>query len=84
MLAKFEGRRAKSLPGYRGLTVLFQMVPLGHLIEQDDDNILRILDSIKSGSRSQRCGENQSEQSWWPPRCHESGYFPWLALLGCS
>ena len=63
MSMELEGRTPKSLPECRGLAALFQAVSLDRLIEQDYDNIPRILDCIRSGFYSQRCGESEYDPS---------------------
>lgn len=63
MLIKLESRIVKSLSECRKLAALFQAVFLDRLIEQDYNNISRILDSIRSEFYSQRCEENEHNLS---------------------
>ena len=82
VLTEFESRTAKSLPECRELAALFQAVFLSRLIEQDHDNIPRILDSIRSGSYLQPCGESEHDPSWSPLTCHELECLPLLMPSG--
>lgn len=81
---RVKSRTAKSLPKYRGLAALFQVVFLVYLIERYHDNIPHILDSIQSESCLQRFGESEYNPFWSLLQCHGPRCFPLLVLSGHS
>lgn len=78
MLMKLKNRTSKSLSKYRELTTFFQTIFSNRLIEQDYDNISRILDCIRNEFYSQRCEKNEYDFFWSFFKRYESRCFLWL------